>query len=148
MPKSTLLYNICQSRKPSGQGNPRMGCVKSLASVTLQKLNELICEKHTTKYLQTCSKCTAVLIHACNPIAENRAATTIGTPPWLTTAWLSGRLNRSLAQVRHFSRVVTLGQNQIMTEKLEKLRKTQQTILQNADLEHSSARFASRQQLF
>jgi hypothetical protein len=48
-----VLYNICQSRKQSGQGNPRMGCVKSLASVTLQKLNELICEKHTTyKHVQ------------------------------------------------------------------------------------------------
>ena len=32
-----------------------MGCVKSLASVTLQKLNGLICEKHTFKLVQECA---------------------------------------------------------------------------------------------
>jgi len=56
---SKRKYNICQSRKPTGKGNPPLGCVESLARVTAPETgwgsDELICEEQTYTIVQKCT---------------------------------------------------------------------------------------------
>ena len=50
---NTGKYNICQSRKLSGSGNPPLGCVKSLASVTSSENSMSLSSKKQTYNMST-----------------------------------------------------------------------------------------------